>query len=76
MNSVMKWFFWLCGLTAVLIGMSAVLAGTVDLSIGVTIRGLGIMLASTIPFSMADYFKVRRLKAELAAVHSGPCSRG
>ncbi len=66
-NTVMKWFFWLCGSTAVLIGMSAILAGTVDQHIGVTIRGLGIMFASTIPFHTADYFEARRLKTELSA---------
>lgn len=66
MNGVMKWFFWLCGSTAVLVGMSAVLAGTVDQDIGVTVQGLGIMFASAVPFSTADYFKVRHLKASLA----------
>ena len=65
-NTVMKWFFWLCGSTAVLIGMSATLAGTVDQHIGVTIRGLGIMFASTIPFYTADYFGARRPRAGLS----------
>ncbi len=75
MNAVMKWFFWVCGSTAVLVGMSAVLAGTVDQNIAITIQGLGIMFASAVPFSTADYFKVRHLKARLATSEGASRSR-